>query len=201
MRVVGWRTDNLNLASQRAIERLGAKKDGVIRGHALRRDCTVRDTVMYSVTAGEWPEIRAHLDHLLHRSARRDAEGPDLRRSGLLVLRQEGQFTSFGCEPTRPEPSPVSSELIASISSAVRVKSKTSKFSIRRSRRTDFGKTIRPGLQVPAQDDLGCRLLVHLCGLDDRGERVDVVLALTEWPPCLILCLWSAHHRVTSRCW
>ena len=65
--VVGWRTDNLNLASQRAIERLGAKKDGVIRGHALRRDGTVRDTVMYSVTAGEWPEIRAHLDHLLDR--------------------------------------------------------------------------------------------------------------------------------------
>lgn len=65
--VVGWRTDNLNLASQRAIERLGAKKDGVIRGHALRRDGTVRDTVMYSVTEGEWPEIRAHLDHLLDR--------------------------------------------------------------------------------------------------------------------------------------
>lgn len=65
--VVGWRTDNFNLASQRAIERLGAKKDGVIRGHALRRDGTVRDTVMYSVTAGEWPEIRAHLDHLLDR--------------------------------------------------------------------------------------------------------------------------------------
>ncbi|AQP51349.1 GNAT family N-acetyltransferase [Tessaracoccus flavescens] len=65
--VVGWRTDNLNLAGQRAIERLGAKKDGVIRGHALRRDGTVRDTVMYSVTAGEWPEIRAHLDHLLDR--------------------------------------------------------------------------------------------------------------------------------------
>lgn len=65
--VVGWRTDNLNLAGQRAIERLGAKKDGVIRGQALRRDGTIRDTVMYSVTAGEWPEIRAHLDHLLDR--------------------------------------------------------------------------------------------------------------------------------------
>lgn len=59
--VVGWRTDNFNFASQRAIERLGAKKDGVIRGHALRRDGTIRDTVMYSVTRGEWPEIRAHL--------------------------------------------------------------------------------------------------------------------------------------------
>jgi len=59
--VVGWRTDNYNFASQAAIERLGAKKDGVIRHHALRRDGTVRDTVMYSVSAGEWPEIKAHL--------------------------------------------------------------------------------------------------------------------------------------------
>ena len=60
-KVVGWRTDNYNFASQQAIERLGAKKDGVIRHHAVRRDGTVRDTVMYSVTAGEWPEVKAHL--------------------------------------------------------------------------------------------------------------------------------------------
>jgi len=60
-KLVGWRTDNYNFASQKAIERLGAKKDGVLRHHAVRRDGTVRDTVMYSVTAGEWPEIRAHL--------------------------------------------------------------------------------------------------------------------------------------------
>ena len=59
--VVGWRTDNYNFASQKAIERLGARKDGVIRHHALRRDGTVRDTVMYSLTAGEWPEVKAHL--------------------------------------------------------------------------------------------------------------------------------------------
>ena len=65
--VVGWRTDNFNFASQRAIERLGAKKDGVIRGHALRRDGTIRDTVMYSMTAGEWPEARAQLLYLLQR--------------------------------------------------------------------------------------------------------------------------------------
>ena len=63
--VVGWRTDNFNFASQRAIERLGAKKDGVIRGHALRRDGTIRDTVMYSMRAGEWPEARAQLLYLL----------------------------------------------------------------------------------------------------------------------------------------
>ena len=60
-KLVGWRTDNYNFASQQAIERLGAKKDGVLRHHALRRDGTVRDTVMYSVAAGEWPEIKAHL--------------------------------------------------------------------------------------------------------------------------------------------
>ncbi|MBE0473198.1 GNAT family N-acetyltransferase, partial [Rhodoferax sp.] len=48
--VVGWRTDNFNFASQTAIERLGARKDGVLRGHALRRDGTIRDTVMYSMT-------------------------------------------------------------------------------------------------------------------------------------------------------
>ena len=59
--VVGWRTDNFNFASQRAIERLGAKRDGGIRHHALRRDGTVRDTVMYSMTAGEWPEAKAQL--------------------------------------------------------------------------------------------------------------------------------------------
>ena len=63
--VVGWRTDNYNFASQAAIERLGAKKDGVIRGHALRRDGTVRDTVMYSMRAGEWPEAKAQLLYLL----------------------------------------------------------------------------------------------------------------------------------------
>ena len=67
--VVGWRTDNFNFASQRAIERLGARKDGVIRGHALRRDGTIRDTVMYSMRAGEWPEAKAQLLYLLERHA------------------------------------------------------------------------------------------------------------------------------------
>jgi RimJ/RimL family protein N-acetyltransferase len=59
---VGWRTDSLNLVSQAAIERLGARRDGVVRGNATRRDGTVRDTVMYSVTAAEWPAIRARLE-------------------------------------------------------------------------------------------------------------------------------------------
>ncbi|WP_431477119.1 GNAT family N-acetyltransferase [Massilia eburnea] len=68
--VVGFRTDNFNHASQAAIERLGAKKDGVIRHHAVRRDGTVRDTVMYSIVRGEWPEVKAQLRYLL---ARREA--------------------------------------------------------------------------------------------------------------------------------
>jgi RimJ/RimL family protein N-acetyltransferase len=66
-KLVGWRTDNYNFASQRAIERLGAKKDGVLRHHALRRDGTVRDTVMYSLAAGEWAEVKAHLLYQLNK--------------------------------------------------------------------------------------------------------------------------------------
>lgn len=65
--VVGLRTDNFNYASQAAIERLGAKKDGVIRHHAPRRDGTVRDTVMYSIVRGEWHEIKSHLHYRLAR--------------------------------------------------------------------------------------------------------------------------------------
>ncbi len=64
-KVVGWRTDNFNFVSQQAIERLGAKKDGVLRGHTLRRDGTIRDTVMYSMRSGEWPEAKAQLLDLL----------------------------------------------------------------------------------------------------------------------------------------
>ena len=66
-RLVGWRTDNYNFASQRAIERLGARKDGILRHHAVRRDGTIRDTVMYSMTAGEWPEAKAELKARLAR--------------------------------------------------------------------------------------------------------------------------------------
>lgn len=69
--VVGWRTDNLNLASQQAIERLGAHKDGVIRRHALRRDGTIRDTVMYSLTREEWPEVQQRLLDRLEQGQRR----------------------------------------------------------------------------------------------------------------------------------
>ena len=69
--VVGLRTDNFNFTSQRAIEALGAKKDGVIRHHWPRRDATVRDTVMYSILAHEWPDVRRHLELRLSRKASR----------------------------------------------------------------------------------------------------------------------------------
>jgi len=66
-KVVGLRTDNFNFRSQRAIEALGAKKDGVIRHHWARRDGSIRDTVMYSVLAAEWPDVRHHLETRLKR--------------------------------------------------------------------------------------------------------------------------------------
>jgi RimJ/RimL family protein N-acetyltransferase len=65
--VVGLRTDNFNFASQRAIERLGAKKDGVLRHHQARRDGTVRDSVMYSILATEWRDVRRYLELRLAR--------------------------------------------------------------------------------------------------------------------------------------
>jgi RimJ/RimL family protein N-acetyltransferase len=66
-KVVGLRTDNFNFRSQRAIEGIGAKKDGVLRHHAARLDGTVRDSVMYSILAAEWPDVRRHLELRLAR--------------------------------------------------------------------------------------------------------------------------------------
>jgi N-acetyltransferase len=68
-KVVGLRTDNFNFRSQRAIEGIGAKRDGVIRHHAPRRDGTVRDTFIYSILASEWPDVRRHLELRLARHA------------------------------------------------------------------------------------------------------------------------------------
>lgn len=66
--VVGFRTDNFNVRSQRAIEALGAKRDGVLRHHFRRRDGSVRDSVMYSVLASEWPDVRRNLAWRLSRA-------------------------------------------------------------------------------------------------------------------------------------
>ena len=68
--VVGLRTDNFNFRSQKAIEGLGAKLDGVIRHHQARRDGSARDSYMYSVLANEWPDVRRHLELRLARHAR-----------------------------------------------------------------------------------------------------------------------------------
>lgn len=73
-KMVGLRTDNFNFRSQRAIEALGAKKDGILRHHRARRNGTVRDSVMYSILAHEWPDVRRHLELRLerHRSLQAD---------------------------------------------------------------------------------------------------------------------------------
>ncbi len=65
--VVGLRTDNFNFRSQRAIEAIGAKRDGVIRHHLARRDGSARDSVMYSILAHEWPDVQRHLALRLQR--------------------------------------------------------------------------------------------------------------------------------------
>jgi RimJ/RimL family protein N-acetyltransferase len=66
-KVVGLRTDGMNFRSQRAIEALGAKKDGVLRHSGKRKDGSARDTVMYSILAHEWPDVRRHLEARLAR--------------------------------------------------------------------------------------------------------------------------------------
>jgi RimJ/RimL family protein N-acetyltransferase len=66
-KVVGFRTDKFNFASQRAIEALGARKDGLIRHFSTRRDGSARDVVMYSLVASEWPEVKHHLTRRLVR--------------------------------------------------------------------------------------------------------------------------------------
>ena len=66
-KVIGLRTDNFNFRSQRAIEGIGAKKDGVLRHHQARRDGTVRDSVMYSILKSEWRDVRRHLELRLAR--------------------------------------------------------------------------------------------------------------------------------------
>ncbi len=64
---VEFRTHFLNGASRRAIERLGAKLDGILRSHQIAANGTLRDTCVYSITAAEWPAIRAHLEWQLTR--------------------------------------------------------------------------------------------------------------------------------------
>ncbi|MEP7281338.1 MAG: GNAT family protein [Rubrivivax sp.] len=64
---VEFRTHRLNTQSRRAIERLGAQLDGILRAHQRTADGALRDTAVYSITAAEWPAVRSHLDFLLRR--------------------------------------------------------------------------------------------------------------------------------------
>ena len=64
---VEFRTHRLNTQSRRAIERLGAQPDGVLRSHLRTADGSLRDTAVYSITAAEWPAVRSHLDWQLAR--------------------------------------------------------------------------------------------------------------------------------------
>jgi len=73
-KVVGLRTDNFNYASQNAIAALGAKRDGVIRHHAVRRDGSARDTVIFSILVHEWPDVKRHLTARLARHPRASYE-------------------------------------------------------------------------------------------------------------------------------
>ena len=65
---VEFRTHRLNIQSRRAIERLGAQLDGILRAHQIGHGGTLRDTAVYSITAAEWPVVKTHLDFQLARS-------------------------------------------------------------------------------------------------------------------------------------
>ena len=67
---VEFRTHFFNHQSRRGIERLGAKQDGILRSHQIAPNGTLRDTVVYSITAAEWPTVRAHLNFQLNEKAR-----------------------------------------------------------------------------------------------------------------------------------
>lgn len=62
------KTDHENIQSQKAIERIGATKEGILRNHMIRKDGTARHTVMYSITLDEWPQVKIHLNHILGES-------------------------------------------------------------------------------------------------------------------------------------
>jgi RimJ/RimL family protein N-acetyltransferase len=65
---VEFRTHVINLQSRRAIERLGARLDGILRAHMIMKNGTIRDTAVYSITAAEWPTVRAHLEFQVQRN-------------------------------------------------------------------------------------------------------------------------------------
>lgn len=106
--VVGWRASHMNFASQRAIERLGAKRDGAIRHHAPLRDGGVRDTIMYSMLAAEWPEAKARLEARLTKSSATEAT---LTRDAKITL---AEITKDNVNPiVRMNPGAVGERMVA----------------------------------------------------------------------------------------
>ncbi len=82
---VQFKTDHRNEASQRALERLGATREGVLRCHRLRPDGTRRDSVYYSVIDREWPDVRRRLEWLLTRRAGAACATPDEMETGAAT--------------------------------------------------------------------------------------------------------------------
>ncbi len=106
--VVGWRASHMNFASQRAIERLGAKRDGAIRHHAPLRDGGVRDTVMYSMLAAEWPAAKAKLEARLTQGG---ATETTLTRDAKITL---AEITKDNVKPiVRMNPGAVGERMVA----------------------------------------------------------------------------------------
>ncbi len=64
---VEFRTHRMNTQSRRAIERLGAQLDGILRAHMIMANGTIRDTACYSITSSEWPAVRANIDWLMQK--------------------------------------------------------------------------------------------------------------------------------------
>jgi len=97
---VEFRTHFFNQQSRRAIERLGAKLDGVLRSHQILSNGTLRDTVVYSIVASEWPAVRAHLDHQLHDKIESRALGhsPLLASARSLPRPESGASDVPGCD-------------------------------------------------------------------------------------------------------
>jgi len=106
--VVGWRASHMNFASQRAIERLGAKRDGAIRHHAPIRDGKVRDTVMYSMLAAEWPAAKSKLEARLTQGGATEAA---LTRDAKVTL---AEITKDNVNPiVRMNPGAVGERMVA----------------------------------------------------------------------------------------
>ncbi len=92
---VEFRTHVMNHASRRAIERLGARLDGILRHHQRMADGSLRDTCVYSITQPEWPTVRTHLDWQLDSRV-------DLRRGAAAVVRRNLTDPDHGSGSVRP---------------------------------------------------------------------------------------------------